>query len=199
MNRKIQSERLEKTLTAIDRVNAEDPETVSVNGRPVPSRLRYGHRMSHWLGILEPVASETLQLAARAQHIRRWDIPRDSYPRTRAGYLAWRRRLGAYHGEVLAPIMASHGYSAEDVSRAASLLRKEGLKRDPETQTLEDCTCLVFLEDHLEEFSHLHSEEKLVEIINKTWKKMSEKGHTEALKLRLKPEMQKVVAKALAV
>jgi hypothetical protein len=191
------SPQLLNTLAAFDIVNQEDPNTDKVKGVHVAKEYLYSHRMSECLHEFCPDASETLQLAARAQHIRRWDIPRSDYPMNRAGYKKWRARLGVYHGEVAGKIMAEHGYSQEDIERVQMMLSKRNLKRDPEVQTLEDVICLVFLRYYLEEFASKHDDAKLIDIIRKTWRKMSEDGHQAALALPLSDDMKALVGKAL--
>ncbi|MGB5701680.1 MAG: DUF4202 domain-containing protein, partial [Polyangiales bacterium] len=140
--------RLEEAFRRFDQANAEDPNTEPVDGRPLPKELVYGQRMSARLAVFAPDASEAVQLAARAQHIRRWEVPRESYPVGRAGYLKWRTDLYKRHGDTAAEIMASVGYDAETIERVRTLLRKRGLKTDPDVQLLEDVICLVFLEHY---------------------------------------------------
>ena len=127
--------------------------------------------------------SELLKIAVRAQHVRRFDIPRSSYPMDRPNYHAWRNALKRHHAEVVGGLMAEVGYSAEEIARVGQIVRKEGLKRDPETQTLEDCACLVFLEFEFAPFGEKYTDEKVVDIVAKTWAKMSENGHKAALAL----------------
>ena len=184
-------------LRRIDAANREDPETVVVNGSPVPGELLYSRRMSAWLDKLEPDASEALKLAVRAQHLRRWEIPRETFPKTRAGYLQWRTRLGAYHAEKAGEILRESGYDEPTVARVQSLLRKEGLKSDPETQLLEDVICVVFLENYFADFAPQHDEEKVINILRKTWRKMSERGREAALGLELPSEARALVERAL--
>ncbi|SDM18856.1 protein of unknown function [Catalinimonas alkaloidigena] len=190
--------RLARTLEAIDAANAADPHQESFEGKSAPKEWLYGRRMSETLALLEPSASEALQLAVRSQHIRRWEVPRDSYPMDRPGYLRWRKDLQDFHSEQATAILEAEGYSAEEIGRVTDLLHKRKFKVDPEAQTLEDVACLVFLRYYLDEFMRQHPEEKVVEIIAKTWKKMSEKGHQAALKLPLSAEAGRVVQKALA-
>ncbi|MDQ2075208.1 DUF4202 domain-containing protein [Marinimicrobium sp. ABcell2] len=191
------SPQLLNTLAAFDTTNQEDPNTDFVNGIAVAKEYLYGVRMSECLQDFCPDASETLQLAARAQHIRRWDIPRADFPMDRAGYKKWRTRLGVYHGEVAGTIMDRFGYTPEEIERVQTLLSKRNLKRDPEVQTLEDVICLVFLRYYLEDFAKKHDEDKLIDIIRKTWRKMSPEGHTAALALPLSEAMKALVGKAL--
>ena len=164
---------------------------LSLPGRRTPSRTPLSGR-------LDPDASAPLRIAARAQHIRRWEIPRDTYPNDRAGYRAWRTDLGRFHARTAAAILTQVGYDEPTIARVRSLLRKEQLKTDPECQLLEDVICLVFLENHFEEFARQHDEEKLLNIVRRTWNKMSERGHKAALDLPLPESLRMVVDKALA-
>ena len=189
--------RLTETLAAFDSANAEDPNLESVNGQSVPKELIYGQRMTEQLFKFCPNASETLQLAARSQHICRWKIPRADYPMDRQGYKRWRLDLAQLHGDIAGQIMADKGYDDDAVQRVKDLLLKRGLKRDDEVQTLEDVICLVFIECYLEDFASKHDESKLIDIIRKTWNKMSSLGHDAALKLPLSAAMLSLVTKAL--
>lgn len=189
--------RLDQTLAAFDAANAEDPNQELEQGQPHPKEWLYGRRMSDTLNNFCPDASEPLQLAARCQHIRRWDSPRSDYPDGRAGYKKWRSQLGLHHGKVAGEIMAKFGYDDATIRRVQDMLIKRGLKTDPEVQTLEDVICLVFLSYYLEGFAQKHDEDKLIDIIQKTWGKMSEKGHEAALKLPLSEPMGRLVHKAL--
>src|SRR5258706_3827240 len=153
--------------------------------------------MSEWLEKWAPDASEALKLAARSQHIRRWEIPRDRYPMNRAGYHRWRNELAAFHAKVAGEILQKVTYDEATVGRVQSLLKKERLKEDPEAQMLEDVICLVFLEHYFPEFAGKHDEEKVIGILRKTWRKMSERGHEAALKLAMGTEERRLVEKAL--
>ena len=190
--------RFERTLAAFDAANREDPHTDhDEQGNPVPKELLYALRMSAVLTSYVPDASEPLQLAARCQHIRRWTVPRDSYPMDRKGYLQWRTYLKKFHGEQATEIMQAQGYDQKTIDKVVDLLNKKNLKRDPDMQTLEDVICLVFLRHYLSDFIPQHLEEKVVSIIAKTWRKMSDKGHTAALQLEFSPEEKVIIAKAL--
>ncbi len=191
------SDRFDTAIAAIDRANAEDPHRETIDGQPQSAALVYARRMTAWLERIEPSASLELRLAVRSQHIRRWMIPRDSYPMTRIGYLKWRTDLYRFHAEQTGEILRQVGYDPATIDRVQSLIRKERLKADPETQTLEDVICLVFLESYFAEFSAKHDEEKLIGILRKTWKKMSDRGHAEAMKLQLSDAARDLVARAL--
>ncbi|HSG95874.1 MAG TPA: DUF4202 family protein, partial [Afifellaceae bacterium] len=80
-------------------------------------------------------------------------------------------------------ILEKAGYEADMIARVQSLVKKERLKSDPEAQTLEDVVCLVFLENWFADFSKQHDPDKVVDIVAKTWKKMSPSGHRAALAL----------------
>lgn len=163
----------------------------------MPKELIYGQRLSARLAEFAPDAPETVKLAARAQHIRRWEVPRDSYPEGRAGYLKWRTDLYKRHGDIAGEIMGDVGYDAETIDRVQTLLRKRGLKTDPDVQLMEDVICLVFLEHYFHDFARKHDEEKLIPIVQKTWKKMSDRAHEAALQLEYAPEDLAVIQKAL--
>lgn len=191
------STQLSQLIAAIDEKNALDPNQESVNGTLVAKELIYGQRMSECLKEFSPEASEHLQIACRAQHIQRWSIPRKDYPMDRPGYKRWRTELAKFHAQLTAELMLENGYSTEDCDRVQHLLQKKQLKRDAETQTLEDVACLVFLSFHLDDFASRHKEEKVIDIIQKTWNKMSENGHAAALKLPFSDAMGELVGKAL--
>jgi hypothetical protein len=180
-----QPDQLRRVVDAIDAANAKDPHLVEVEGRHVPAEWLYGQRMSAMLADLIPDASEALTIAARGQHIERWTSPRASYPAGRVGYLRWRSDLKAYHAERLAEIMAEHGFDQESINRVGALVRKERLKQDAEVQALEDVVCVVFLKHYLAEFAAKHDDNKLADILAKTWRKMSLQGHAAAQSLGL--------------
>jgi len=191
--------RLQAVLASIDAANGEDPSLVNEEGRSVARELLYGQRMSGWLSRLEPEASEVLQIAARGQHIRRWVIPRSDYPMDRAGYFKWRTTLYRFHADQLEPLMQEGGYPDMDIQRMRGLVEKRGIKSNPEAQTLEDVICLVFLEFYFDDFRGRHERSKVVDIVRKTWGKMSDRGQGFALQLPLDSEALSVVKEALGV
>lgn len=190
--------RLENTLNAFDHANLQDPNTKMVDGEVVAKEWIYGQRMSTQLHKFCNAPSEVLQLAARSQHICRWKIPRNDYPMDRSGYKKWRLDLAQMHGDIAGELMTQQGYDETTISRVKDLLLKRSLKRDDEVQALEDIVCLVFLEFYLEDFASKHTEKKLIDIIQKTWNKMSAKGHEAALQLPLSSDMLALVTKALS-
>lgn len=190
--------RLADTLAAFDAANQQDPNLELVDGKSVPKEWIYAQRMTEHLHRFCQSPSEVLQLAARSQHICRWKIPRSDYPMDKQGYKKWRMDLAKLHGEIAGDIMAAQGYDEAMIERLKDLLLKRSLKRDEEVQALEDVVCLVFIQYYLEDFASKHDEEKLIDIIRKTWNKMSTKGHEAALKLPLSDTMLALVGKALA-
>lgn len=191
-------EKLAAALRLIDEAHAQDPKKVEVDGKHQPYELLYSQKMSKYLERRDPSASDTLRLAIRAQHLRRWEIPRDSYAMNKVGYHAWRTYLKKRQADLALQICLDCGYSLDDATRVAHLIRKEDLKKDEETQILEDVACLVFLDDQFEDFEKQHDEEKIVKILWKTWGKMSEKGHDLALKLPMSDRCRDLMSKALA-
>ena len=189
--------RFENALRFIDEANSEDPNIESFEGEDYPKELLYSMRMTRWLETIEPQASEALRLAVRSQHIRRWEIPRSEYPLDRKGYHQWRTRLYDYHGEKAAEILEKVGYDEETIDRVRKLLKKQGLKSNPETRTLEDVACLVFLESYFWDFSRLHDEEKIIGILRKTWVKMSPRGQEAARMLSLNAGAEALLNRAL--
>ncbi|KAI1175467.1 hypothetical protein F4777DRAFT_326724 [Nemania sp. FL0916] len=201
-------------LEVIDSAHADDPRTVadaSGGDAAVPNELHYARQMTRWLAERCPDASPTLQLACRAQHFRRWEIPRDGFPMTRAGYLTWRARQKTQAAEKIKVLLSSPSLPspssspspllrAEDIDRVAALVRKENLSADAETQVLEDVACLVFLDGQLDDFESRDDvdEDKMLGILRKTWAKMSPRGREIALGMKLSERGQTLVGKALA-
>ena len=189
--------RFDEAIAGIDAANSADPNRVLLDGKEVPAELVYGQRMTAMLDRVYPGSSEALRLAVRAQHIRRWEIPRANYPMDRPGYLRWRKELGRKHAEWTGEILARCGYDAEDVARVGSLLRKENLRKDAETQALEDVAALVFLEHYAADFAGKHEPDKVVTILAKTLSKMSEHGKAVAAGLDLPPPVRNALEAAV--
>lgn len=190
--------RFEAAIARFDAANAEDPNQDVFEGMAYPKELLYARRMTAWLEHIEPGASEALRLAARSQHIRRWEIPRHTFPKTRTGYLRWRTTLYTFHADTATEILRQVGYDETTIDRVRSLLRKTRLKHDAEVQCLEDVACLVFLESYFAAFAAQQDEEKLIGIVQKTWHKMSPRGQQMAQTLTLPPQAKRLVEKALA-
>ena len=193
---------LESVLSAIDEINRTDATITLVNGTEHPKELLYGQRMSACLAQYWPQASELLQIAVRAQHIKRWHLKRTEFEQGKAGYYQWRIALGKFHAELAASIMQEHGYSQEQAEQTASIIRKEQLQNNTDSQTLEDVACLVFLSHYFDDFASKYlaqdNEAKIIRIVQLTWKKMSEDAHNIALKLTLPEHLATIVNKALS-
>src|SRR5215510_10253708 len=190
--------RYDAVIAAIDAANAADPNAIEVEGQRQPAELVYGRRMSTTLAQMASAPSEPLRIAARGQHIERWRSPRKSYPEGRAGYLKWRKDLKEVHARRLGEIMAAAGYEAGEIARVGALVRKEKLTLDPEVQLLEDVVCVVFLEHYLAAFMAKTEPSKMPGILAKTWRKMSDFGHAEALKLDVPPQVMRLLEQGLA-
>ncbi len=177
--------------------HTEDPRPHAEGGT---WSAHYHARLAHWIEVLDPHASLPLRLAARAAHIRRWTVPRDSYDAGRSGYKRWRSELAQYHAAEAGRILEEAGFERDVIEKVQDILQKRRLKQDPDVQTFEDGLCMVFLENELADFARKHSPEKVVEIIQKTWGKMSERGHRTALALApsLPAELLALVERAVA-
>lgn len=176
--------RLDHAFQAIDAANAQDPNLED----GTPANLLYGQRMTAEQQHLFPDASEVLRIACRGQHIERWLLPRDAFPMDRAGYLQWRQEQGRRHADRIAGIMADAGYGPDDIDQARRMLTKQGLKRDPEVQALEDVICFTFIRWYLGDFMSEHADKGVPRIIEKTARKMSPEGRARALSEFAMPE-----------
>ncbi|GAA3573858.1 DUF4202 domain-containing protein [Snuella lapsa] len=190
--------RFESAIILIDNKNSEDINTYQVNDIAFSKELLYSQRMTQKLLQFKPDASEALQIAARAQHICRWKIPRDDYPMDRVGYLKWRETLKRMHADLTSEILKEVGYEEDFIERVAFLINKKLIKKDEGSQTLEDVICLVFLDYYFEEFAAKHVDEKVIDILKKTWGKMSEAGHEAALKLKFSEKDLSLIKQAIA-
>lgn len=199
-----QDERYQKAVALIDAANKEDPNQVAAeDGKTWPKELLYSHRMADMLERFAPEADDAMKLAIRAQHIQRWKSPRSDYPMDRTGYLKWRTDLYKFHAETAGALLTQAGYGEEDIERVRQAVGKKAIKRNPDTQLLEDVTDLVFIEHYMLEFAGKHpeySEEKWLDIIRKTWKKMSEHAHQFALSggIRLPEPLVPLIQKAIS-
>ncbi len=188
----------ESAIAAIDAANAKDPNALTYAGESRPKELLHSELVSRWVRQLEPDPSEALLLAARAHHLRRWRLPRSDYPEGRVGYLRWRKELQLRHARETGEILRAAGYADELADRVGDIIRKRGLGRDPEVQTLEDALCLVFVETQLADFAAQHPDEKVVDILMKSLKKMSERGRAAAGAIALSAAERGLLARAVA-
>jgi hypothetical protein len=190
--------RFEAAIHRFDAANAEDPNVELEDGVPQPKEVVYARRMTGCLNRVAPEASEALQLEVRGQHIRRWVIPRRNYPMDTQGYNKWRNTLKKLHSDVAGQILADCGYGPELIERVQFLVQKRQLKIDPEVQLLEDVACLVFIEYYFLDFAAQHPEDKVIDIVRKTWRKMTPRGQELALQLPLPEQALTLVGKALS-
>ncbi len=191
------SPRLDRILARIDGLNSDDPHREIVEGVPQSREVVYAKRLTEWVLRLEPQASDVLRIAARGQHVRRWTIPRSQYPMNRQGYLRWRETLKTFHAKTVADLMQAAGYDEPMVQRVARLIMKKDLATDRETQTLEDALCLLFLEVQFADLKGKTGDEKMQDVLRKTWRKMSEQGRAEAKRLALGPEDRAYLSQTL--
>jgi len=193
-----QGSRFIKACRLFDEANLRDPNKVTCEGVEYPHEYIYSRWLTQWVQKLAPDASEALLLAARCQHLKRWEIPRNTYPMNRPGYLKWRTDLKKFHAQQAAAILAQAGYAQPLIERVQALNLKQNIKHDPECQTLEDALCLVFLEHQFEAFMQKNNDEaKMIGILQKSWKKMSEAGHQAASQLRFPDAGQAIIRRAI--
>ena len=185
-------------LRAFDDANARDPHRETAAGEDHPRELLYARRLTEWVLRLAPGASEALRLAARCQHLCRWEIPRATYPADRAGYLRWRRDLQQFHARRAGEILTGAGYDPQTIARVRALNVKQDLGRDPELQVLEDALCLVFLQFQLGTLAEKADDDTLVNALRKSWGKMSPAGRTAALGLTYGARERALLERALA-
>ena len=174
----------EQVVTLMDAANSEDPNIEMAEGKEWPKELLYSHRMAEMLERYKPEADYVIQLAIRGQHMLRWKSPRSDYPMNRKGYHQWRTQLYTFHANSVAELMAKAGYDDESLERVKKAVGKKAIKKNEDTQLLEDVAALVFIEHYMLAFAGKHpeyDEEKWIDIIRKTWRKMSTDAHDFAL------------------
>lgn len=189
--------RFERAIAAIDAANADDPNTITVDGRVRPKEQAHAEMMTEWVARLDLDADEAQLLAARAHHLRRWSIPRSSYPDGRAGYLRWRTALRRQHADEIGELLAGAGYDGVVVERVQQIVGKVGLARDADVQTHEDALCLVFLQTQFNEVADQLGDDHMIEVLAKSLAKMTERGRQVALDLRLTDRQRDLVGRAL--
>jgi len=189
--------RFEAALRRFDEENARDPNTENAGGAAHPRELLYSRWLTEWVLRLCPEASEELRLAARCQHLCRWMVPRESYPMTRAGYLKWREALKQFHAQKAGDILREVGYPEEAVARVQSLNLKKNFPQDAEGRVLEDALCLVFLQHQFAELASKTADDKMINALQKAWKKMTPAAQAEALTLSYGPRERALLEKAL--
>jgi hypothetical protein len=190
--------RFAEAIRRFDAENSRDPNTEIVDGQTHPRELIYAQWLADWVLKLSPDASEPLRLAARCQHICRWEIPRSSYPMDKPGYLRWRADLKKFHAEKSGRILSEVGYDEATIQRVQELNLKKNFPNDPEVCVLEDALCLVFLERQLAPLTAKSDDEKMINALQKSWKKMTPAARAEALKLNYATRERSLIEKALA-
>ena len=190
--------RFDEAIRRFDTENSCDPNTEAVNGKSHPRELIYAQWLTDWVSKLSPDASEPLRLAARCQHICRWEIPRDTYPMDKPGYLRWRADLKKFHADKSGKILRDVGYDEAIVQRVQELNLKKKFPNDPEVCVLEDALCLVFLERQLAPLAAKSDDDKMINALQKSWKKMTSAARAEALKLDYAPREKSLIERALA-
>lgn len=191
-----------RVIGLIDDVNNEDPNIELVDTQEWPKERLYSERMTEMLDRFKPDASDLLKIAVRGQHIQRWKSLRSDFPLGKQGYHQWRTNLYTFHAESVAELMVQAGYEEVEVDQVKSAVSKKGIKRNPDTQLLEDVAGLVFVENYMLAFALKHpeySEEKWIGIILKTWNKMSDEAHDFVLagKIKLPASLESLIIKAL--
>ncbi len=195
---------LEQVIALIDAANKQDPNLESVDGVEWPKEMLYSQRMSSMLERYAADADEVAQIAMRGQHIQRWKSPRADYPINLKGYHQWRTGLYKFHADSVAAIMQQAGYDTESIDRVRRAVGKKGIRQNPDTQLLEDIAGLVFLEHYMQPFVDKHpeyDEPKWIDIILKTWNKMSDSAHQFALSgaLKLPKHLVPLIQRAINV
>ena len=189
--------RFAEAIRRFDLENSRDPNSEALNGQPHPRELIYAQWLTEWVLKLSPHASEPLRLAARCQHICRWEIPRSSYPMDKPGYLRWRADLKKFHAEKSGKILREVGYDEAIIQRVQELNLKKNFPNDPEVCVLEDALCLVFLERQLAPLAAKTDDDKTINALQKSWKKMTPTARAEALKLNYSPREKSLIERAL--
>lgn len=186
-----------RAIAAIDEANGRDPNALSVAGRTGPKEMIHAQMATEWVQRLAPGASEALLLAARAHHLRRWEVPRSTYPEGRHAYLRWREDLHRFHASEFTALAEQAGVDPAVTAKAADLIAKRVKKGDRDAQVLEDALCLVFLETQFAELAGKLTPAKLPDVVRKTWRKMSPAGQAAALALDLPDADRQLLVTAL--
>lgn len=194
-------ERFDRAIAAIDEANADDPHTIELRGEVRPKEQAHAELMTEWVRRLAPSADDAQLLAARAHHLRRWSVPRSTYPAGRAGYLRWRTGLRKQHAAEVAVLLADAGYDEPTIQRVQAIINKVGLSKDdtdPAVQVHEDALCLVFLETQLAATVDQLGDEKMIDVIQKTAAKMSPAGLAQVAAISMRDTDRHLIARALA-
>lgn len=188
------SDRFDRAIAAIDAANADDPNSIEVRGARRPKELAHAALASEWIAKLCDAPSETLRLAARAHHLRRWSLPRSDYPDGRKGYLVWRQDLKQRHATETAEILTTCGYDGATIEAVSHIILRKNLAGDVDSQILEDALCLVFFETQLDKLAQRTPTEKMRDIGIKTLRKMSPGARRLACKLPIEEAYRDLLA-----
>jgi len=191
------SESFNRAIAELDMLNAQDPNHRIVDGEVVPFELFFANKMTDWVFQLDPDASQVVRLAARCQHLCRWEIPRSSYPEGRVGYLNWRKDLKSFHADKSAEVLKEVGFDDASIERVRDINLKKDLPNDLDVQVIEDALCLVFIENQFDNLIAKTDDEKMISILQKTWRKMSDKAKGLASSLSLSENAQRLLNLAL--
>jgi len=194
----VSSKRFSAAVAAFDRVHAQDPQTEAMDGTSVPRAQLFTKRLVDWVERVAPEADEALRLAAHCQHLGRWQRPRTDYEPGRIGYLRWRRDAAHFHAEQAAHILSDVGYDEAQIDAVRRIVLKRSLKTDRDAQAMEDALCLSFLEHEAEAFAAKHDDEKIIEILRRTWGKLSTRGRSLAQGLSLPKHLGDLLERALS-
>ncbi|MCF0068916.1 DUF4202 domain-containing protein [Dyadobacter sp. CY261] len=189
--------KLDQAFELFDAYNKRSPERIVWEGVEYPVEYFYAIKLHEWVRKLDPETDESLLLASRCQHIGRWEIARKSYPDGRVGYLKWRSDLSKYHAGIAVAILSEVGYDEDTITRVKQIVLKQRLKTDPAVQTMENALCLVFLQYQYDDLIAKTTEEKMIDILRKTWAKMSAPGQDMALSLNYSDKGRDLILKAL--
>ncbi|MEW6302347.1 MAG: DUF4202 domain-containing protein [Verrucomicrobiota bacterium] len=192
------AERFRDAIRRFDEANARDPNQEVVNGHSRPRELIYAERLTEWVLKLRPAASEVLRLAARCQHLCRWEIPRSSYEQTKPGYLKWRTDLKTFHARKAGEILKETGYPDDTIAKVQALNLKRNFPNDPDSRVLEDALCLMFLQYQFADLASRTDDEKMVNALQKSWKKMTPTARSMALQLNYGAHEKELLERALA-
>ena len=191
------SQRTAGAIEAIDAANAHDPTVVTVRGADHPLAQIHGTLAYEWVLHLHPDADDTWLLAARAHHLRRWELPRSDYDPGKAGYLRWKRDQRQRHARDVAVLLVDHGFDSATIERVQALVRRDNLAVDAGSQAIEDAACLAFVETQLADVATKLDREHLIDVLRKTARKMTPAGAAAIALIPLAEAEQQLLADAL--
>ncbi len=192
------NERYAVAIAAIDAANADDPTRIVVRGVEQPLAQVHGVLAAEWVADLHPDGDETWLLAARAHHLKRWELPRSTYEAGRSGYLKWKRDQRRRHADDAAILLAVVGYDDATIQRVQALVRRDHLATDPGSQAIEDAACLAFVETQLADVATKLDRTHLIDVLRKTATKMTPAGAAAIERIPLGDTERELLAEALS-